>query len=353
MGVSFGETSVGGIIPTSTIRVFFLIIIVLFITFQMLIMRAFFHCDSILSQQEQEQLQQQRQQKQKQKQKQQHPNEIYSNQHKLMSSISELQNETQTFQDDGSTVTPNVATRTATMTTIPKPIQQPQNPLSLDKSSIKVPSADGTFNGYPIYLRQSSTSKVTSSTHCVGDNFREDAWIHRSCQFRHLCFDTMEREFVVFRSTNNIGVQGSPTTKFSTSESSSSSTSSSANNNQTRESNTISIQELPSNYDSSLLYSSSSLFTMSNNMMNAHVSIGGINTKWTWSRGVPRLRWFPRIKSGPIEGEYYELDKHVVMIPFHSFFAQNPGSYNHQPTSKHDILTHSSLLLCIRTFGLG
>mmetsp|Transcript_14797 Transcript_14797/g.24463 ORF Transcript_14797/g.24463 Transcript_14797/m.24463 type:complete len:366 (+) Transcript_14797:75-1172(+) len=60
-------------------------------------------------------------------------------------------------------------------------------------------------------------------------------------------------------------------------------------------------------------------------MTNNPVSIGGINTKWTWSRGVPRLKWFPKVIQGDLTEPYYELDESVVWIPYHSFFAQNPG----------------------------
>lgn len=42
----------------------------------------------------------------------------------------------------------------------------------------------------------------TSSVHCVGENFNQStAWEYRSCQFTHLCFDTAQDKFVVFRST--------------------------------------------------------------------------------------------------------------------------------------------------------
>ena len=56
------------------------------------------------------------------------------------------------------------------------------------------------------------------------------------------------------------------------------------------------------------------------------VAIGGINTKWTWSSGVPRLRWFPKVVRGALEDDYYALDDDVVWVPYHSFFAQNPGT---------------------------
>ena len=151
---------------------------------------------------------------------------------------------------------------------------------------------DGTFNGYPIYHRRASSSgnsttmTTTTSQHssvqCVGQNFRNDSWIHRSCKFRHLCFDTVEQNFVIYQSKEDAQLQ----------------------------------QAMRNNP-----------FAESSSDMDADVgvAIGGINTKWTWSRGVPRLRWFPKVVQGALEEDYYELDADVVMVPFHSFFAQNPG----------------------------
>jgi hypothetical protein len=33
-----------------------------------------------------------------------------------------------------------------------------------------------------------------------------------------------------------------------------------------------------------------------------------------------------RVVEGVLEEDYYELDDDVVLVPFHSFFAQNPGT---------------------------
>jgi hypothetical protein len=57
------------------------------------------------------------------------------------------------------------------------------------------------------------------------------------------------------------------------------------------------------------------------------VSIGSINGKWTL-RGIPRLQWFPQIKYEPIPFETYDvyaLPSNVIMVPFHSLAAMNPG----------------------------
>ena len=60
-------------------------------------------------------------------------------------------------------------------------------------------NADGSFNGYPIYYR--SQKGRYSLSHCVGENYQErKAWMHRSCRFSFLCFDTDKKEYVVFQS---------------------------------------------------------------------------------------------------------------------------------------------------------
>ena len=145
------------------------------------------------------------------------------------------------------------------------------------KQGGKIP--DGSFNGYPLYLR--SGHSIHSSVHCVGENYRQDAWIHRSCKFRHFCFDTAKGEFVIYQSKEESQLKMALTNRS---------------------------------------------FHHSSNQMNGDVAIGGINTKWTWSQGVPRLRWSPRVVEGVLEEDYYELDDDVVLVPFHSFFAQNPGT---------------------------
>jgi hypothetical protein len=339
MVISFGETFLGGIYPASSIRLLLLTMIVLLIVIQAFVMRTFFHCDSIMTQQNQ-QAPSQRQQKQLLRHQipPQQQNVSCGDQSALLKS--DLQKENETFQENSKKVIPTFEVQVEIMTAI-----KDAKPSSESKGYVQVPEEDGTFNGYPIYLRQSASSKVQSSIHCVGDNFRDDAWIHRSCQFRRLCFDTKEREFVVFSSATNPNYLQHKIQDPLNSRTSSSLSTSTTNNNLV--SNTSSIQNLPSRSNSSSMSSYSSLFSISNHMMNADVSIGGINTKWTWSRGVPRLRWFPRIISSPLEGEYYELDKNIVMVPFHSFFAQNPGSYNHQILYRQENQTHTSSLLSL------
>jgi hypothetical protein len=62
-------------------------------------------------------------------------------------------------------------------------------------------SSDGTtFNGFPVTYRPGSPTNPDSSVHCVGENYGVDAWMYRSCQFRHLCFDLDRQELVLFPS---------------------------------------------------------------------------------------------------------------------------------------------------------
>lgn len=62
-------------------------------------------------------------------------------------------------------------------------------------------SSDGaTFNGLPVTYRPASSQNPDSSVHCVGENYGVDAWMYRSCQFRHLCFDLDSQELVLFPS---------------------------------------------------------------------------------------------------------------------------------------------------------
>ena len=139
---------------------------------------------------------------------------------------------------------------------------------------------DAHFNGYPLYLQ--TNHSLHSSVHCVGENYRENAWMHRSCLFRHVCFNVRQKEFVVYQSDEENELE-------------------------------------------KLLFAGNHFADTANTMTNTSVAIGGINEKWTWKTGVPRLRWFPKVVRGELKTPYYQLDSSVVMIPFHSFAAFNPG----------------------------
>jgi hypothetical protein len=177
-------------------------------------------------------------------------------------------------------------------------------------------SRDGAFNGYPIYYvdMQAGSSSLNateqrprqhSTVHCAGDNFQHDtAWIHRSCQFRRLCFDTNENEYVIFRSPQD-----------------------------------VKLQEALAKYKDgcgAIVSSSTGIFgwfsaffssaaVRTSPALDESVALGGLNPKWTWD-GMNRVKWFPKVViTDDFPQQYYELDPKVVWVPFHSFYAANPG----------------------------
>ena len=172
---------------------------------------------------------------------------------------------------------------------------------------------DGTFNDYNIYLRN-STIKRSSSVQCVGENFMENAWIHRSCQFQHFCFDTVARDYVIYQSKADQQLQEAL-------DQHNAITRITARRKATWFRR---IQEwwwwlLKGDADENSSH-------QKQNVSNQQVAIGGINPKWTGTAdGVPRLKWSPRVVQGDLQEDYYELDDHVVLVPFHSFAAFNPG----------------------------
>jgi hypothetical protein len=172
------------------------------------------------------------------------------------------------------------------------------------KKSKQTRASDGTFNGYPVYYNNGS-QPIHSSVHCIGQNYQENAWIHRSCKFRHFCFDTTAKEFVLYQSKEEQELDAALASFGKEKQ---------RVDGYGRLLPTDKLSEKTSYVDSSAL-------SMTNNL----VSIGGINKKWTWKHGVPRLKWFPKIIKGDLTEPYYELDDDVVWVPYHSFFAQNPG----------------------------
>jgi hypothetical protein len=177
---------------------------------------------------------------------------------------------------------------------IAQAVAQPEGEQARGPKNRKIPpdpNADGTFNGYPVYFREKKQD-IYSLAHCVGENYQEGkAWMHRSCRFSFLCFDTAEKEFVVFQNPDE-----------------------------------------PKLYEHlaarPFLDVSQSYMKRGANHSNT-VSLGGINLKWTArENGYPRLEWFPRIVPAdevPESLSYYELPPQVVMVPFHSLNGANPG----------------------------
>jgi hypothetical protein len=152
---------------------------------------------------------------------------------------------------------------------------------------VDAPPADGTFNGYPVYFRQ-DVKEIETTSHCVGENYQEGkSWMHRSCEFSFFCFDTATKDFVVFQSPEDEKIY-------------------------------VHVDLNP------FLDVSQSFLKQGSNKTNT-VSLGGINLKW--ADGIHRLEWFPEIRSlRPDETlSFYELPTSVVMVPFHSMNAANPG----------------------------
>ena len=79
----------------------------------------------------------------------------------------------------------------------PQQLRNRPHPPPADESEVA-----GYFNGVPVtYVAASSSSPPLHSTaHCIGETFAEKSWVHRSCEYRNLCFDLEEMDFVLFRS---------------------------------------------------------------------------------------------------------------------------------------------------------
>ena len=138
-------------------------------------------------------------------------------------------------------------------------------------------SADGYFNGIPIYYNNGELDYSTVA--CVGDNYQDDAWLYRSCQFRHFCFDVEEKDFVL--------VQSPQERKWLD-----------------QHAHSQSLIGSPVN-------------------TNISVSLGGLNRKWQ-EGNWPKLKWFPRLLDERITG-YYKLPDDYVWVPYHSMAGFNAG----------------------------
>ena len=114
----------------------------------------------------------------------------------------------------------------------------------------------------------------------MGDNFRADAWLYRSCEFRNFCFDTENKSFVLFQTPEQRSFERH-------------------------------YAEMRQNR---------SMHVSSSHSSDLHVSLGGLNTKW---RSSIDLKWFPFVHEGALSGGYYELP--MTWVPFHSLAGYNPG----------------------------
>ena len=171
----------------------------------------------------------------------------------------------------------------------PQQLRNRPHPPPADESEVA-----GYFNGVPVtYVAASSSSPPLHSTaHCIGETFAEKSWVHRSCEYRNLCFDLEEMDFVLFRSPDEADL-----------------------------SEALKAHDMARG---GLLTVSSALGTT--------VSLGGINDKWTWKEGAggedagaPALEWAPRILDKELNEAYYMLPESAVLLPFHSMAAINVG----------------------------
>lgn len=150
---------------------------------------------------------------------------------------------------------------------------------------------DATFNGVPVYLQTKLAKDMQSYAHCVGENYREDAWKYRSCRFHMMCLNITTNQFQLFHSDH---------------------------------------ERLLSVYMAQRVHMHSSTTLLRYTAQNPQfVSIGGINQKWN-DDGIQRMKWFPKIvhlnKSDETDVvSYYELPPDSVLVPFHSFNGANPG----------------------------
>lgn len=152
-----------------------------------------------------------------------------------------------------------------------------------DSAKHQSPQPDGTFNGIPLYFKQDS--QKYSSIHCIGETFQPSnhPWIYRSCHYRHFCFDTQRRDFVLFQSPQERKLD-----------------------NYLKHHDMMHVSTI-----------------ISRRKQEHSVSIGSLNTKWSWKAGVPRLEWTPRVVYEETPPSYYEMN--VTWIPFHSMAGFNPG----------------------------
>jgi hypothetical protein len=136
-----------------------------------------------------------------------------------------------------------------------------------------------------------------SSSHCVSETFLERGWIHRSCEFRNLCFDLTTRDFVLFQSPADREL---------------------GENLRAMNDAAVSIinkvsRALPLSFSSPLTPppppqkpENVPLFFSPTTTSDKTVAIGGVNPRWTWKdEGIPRLKWFPRIVEGGLQEEHY------------------------------------------------
>jgi len=172
-------------------------------------------------------------------------------------------------------------------------------------------------------------SNIWSQMHCIGENFGDLSyhrrmknyldfnWMTRSCHFQFLCYDIMEKDFVVFFPPSEEEVEEDDAEQGRKQKHPHPPTS-----DHHYASTVFHINSTVSTIKSTST-STSSTTTLSNLHHRSSVSLGGINPNWG-HEGYPRLEWFPRVvHESPTH--FYTLPNHVTLIPFHSLSASNPG----------------------------
>jgi hypothetical protein len=207
---------------------------------------------------------------------------------------------------------------------------------------------DAYFNNYPLYLRENKNynnkeptnnglydGTFHSTVHCVGETHDvKTAWKHRSCNYVHLCLDFSSSSNN--NNNNNNNVTNNPPEFFVVA---------SQFDEEFRKRFHGSSESSPLSKGGIYHYSSSELGSGNNNKNDGvindkqheqqyssiDVALGGINPRWKGStkiqrHGFDKVRWTPKIYDKfPNVRYYYELENDVVMIPFHSFAADNVG----------------------------
>ena len=247
---------------------------------------------------------------------------------------------------------------------------QPKQPQRQRQSNRK---PDAIFNGFPLYYHEATPTTTRpqakpqgsnssnddsdsdsdnimgdyyySTVHCIGETYNEQrlqshtskgkenkeiwkrmkdwSWMHRSCHFQFLCLDIDEQEYVIFQDQDLLKDHHHHY------------------NFQNSNKNDDGAREGSSRHDviiSSLLQerpfidiTQSGISTVSPNLTTkVHdnryeygISLGSINLKWN-EYGAMKLKWFPKIRTEPPQN-FYTLPSDVIMIPFHSMAAANPG----------------------------
>jgi hypothetical protein len=165
-----------------------------------------------------------------------------------------------------------------------------QNNTTTTTTTSKPKPADGSFNGHPIYYQEAATTTTSSSSqpiysnlHCVGETNEEPffhkristhmdfTWRTRSCHFEFFCFDTVDKEFVIFLEHN-------PNNHTTTNDD---------NDNRDRNPYTKHHEVTQTIWQN-----------VTAQGYKFGVSIGGINQKWT-QQGIQRLNWFPQVRHEP------------------------------------------------------